>query len=190
MQVTSAHDEKIVIDTVGFLPSTARGNKFIVTAVDHFTKMACKSSEFICKFLREQAMPTFPMTKAFLSDNGLEYKATETQNLARSKRVTWKFGSLYHLETQGVIERFNDKFIRKLKKLSNYSHKGRDLKVKMTIEAYNMFFRRAIDCLLFKMFFEKRPILEADRGIIPESFNASIPSKSLAEALFTILCKY
>ncbi|KAI5152821.1 hypothetical protein ENBRE01_3034 [Enteropsectra breve] len=121
--------ELIVIDTVGPLPNSTNGNRFILTAVDHYTKFAWamavpqKSADYVKLFIQTIISPTMDKIDCFLSDNGLEFKSTITQQLTNTLGIKWKFGSPYHLETQGAVERFNGTILKKIRKLSNFNHK-------------------------------------------------------------------
>ncbi len=117
---TSEPDEMLVIDLVGPLPRTTRGSRFLITCVDYFSKFPmaepfqAKSSEEVRDFIINQILPNFPHPiKLFLSDNGLEFKANEILNQLSERNIEWKFGSPYHPQTQGAVERFNDTIIKK-----------------------------------------------------------------------------
>jgi hypothetical protein len=193
---TSAPGEMIVIDTVGPLPCSENGNKFIVTAIDHYSKLAfCraiphKSAECVSRFIVEEVVPKFTKVNSFLSDNGLEFKSAVTQRAANSRQIVWKFGSPYHPETQGAIERFNDTMMRKLRKLSNYSPEVWDRYVRQTEYAYNRSFHRALGCSPFEFFYKQHSIFKADQGLLSQNFKVEIPEKALETLKENITRRY
>ncbi|ELQ75880.1 putative Integrase, catalytic core, Ribonuclease H-like, LTR Retrotransposon protein [Trachipleistophora hominis] len=172
MLTASTPGELIEIDTVGPLPCTPRGNKFIITAIDHFTKIAWaravthKSADCVLRFLTEDVLTIFPDAKNILSDNGLEFKSATTLKVMNEKGIHWKFGSPYHPETQGVIERFNDTIMRKLKKVCNFSHDTWDTAVHLAIDAYNKSFHRAVGCSPFELLHKETPLFSVDAGLV------------------------
>ena len=182
---SSEPGELIVIDTVGPLTTTRHNNKFIITVIDHYSKMAIcravpqKSAECVSRFLIEEVIPKFPKIKNILSDNGLEFRSSLTQNTALAKDIIWKFGSPYHPQTQGSVERFNDTILRKLRKISNFGKKSWDIFVKEAESAYNKSFHRAIGSTPNEFFYGRYEILEVDKEILPAHFKTEIPKNKL-----------
>ena len=93
MLQSSGPRDMIVIDTVGPLTTTRNNNKFIITAIDHYSKIAIcaavphKSAECVSRLLTEEIIPKFSKIKTILSDNGLEFKSSITQNVASMNNI-------------------------------------------------------------------------------------------------------
>ncbi|CAB4418804.1 unnamed protein product [Rhizophagus irregularis] len=110
----------IGIDVIGPLPRTEEGNKYIVVAIDFFTKWpeakAIKeaNAKEISKFIYEEII-CHP-EKIFM-DNGSEFNNQLTKNLTEKFNVQHKFSTPYHPKTNGLVERFNKTLIELLAKL-------------------------------------------------------------------------
>jgi hypothetical protein len=140
---TSLSAEIMLINTVCPIPVFNNENKFIVTAIDHFTKLDCckaipqKFSECVSKFIKEDIITVFPKIKFFLLCNRLEFKSLLTQKVTKTNKIEWKFEFLYYLQTQNPFEKFNDRLIEQIKKLCNYEKKPWDSKFKAATASYN-----------------------------------------------------
>ena len=193
---SSGPGDIIVIDTVGPLTTTRNNKKFIITAVDHYTKIAMcravphKSAECVREFLTEDVLPKFAKITTILSDNGLEFKSAITQSVASTHKIKWKFGSPYHPQTQGSVERFNDTILRKLRKISDFGKKSWDIFVKQAETAYNNSFHRVIGCTPNEFFCEKYKIFEIDQGILSPNFKTEISKFKLINSRESIKERY
>ncbi|KAI5151537.1 hypothetical protein ENBRE01_2203 [Enteropsectra breve] len=186
----------IVIDTVGPLPNSTSGNKFIITAVDHYTKYAWamavpqKSAECVKKFIQTRILTSINNINSFLSDNGLEFRSSITQEIANVSGIKWKFGSPYHPETQGAVERFNDTILKKIRKLSNFNHKAWDRVVDTAVEAYNFSYHRAIGSSPHENLNQHRPIFDIDKDLVSSNFKSAIPGSILKSTREDISSEY
>ncbi|KAI4292759.1 hypothetical protein PAPHI01_2033 [Pancytospora philotis] len=196
MLTSTGPGELIEIDTVGPFPCSFSGKKFILLAIDHFTKFVCgmavphKSAEHVANFITDVVSPTFPSAKVVLSDNGLEFRGSASVQAAQRLGITWKFGSPYHPETQGAIERVNDTILCKLRKLCNFSHNLWDRALPGAIAAYNMSFHRAIGCSPHELLKGQCVLLDSDRGLLPQDFDLSVPENQLLAKRSSLLDKY
>ncbi|KAI5176342.1 hypothetical protein PAEPH01_2274, partial [Pancytospora epiphaga] len=182
---SSAPGELIVIDPVGPLPCTTKGNRFILTVVDHFSKLAFakpvqhKTAQNVFSFITETVLKDFPNAKQFLSDNGLEFKASEVIENHKTLGIKWKFGSPYHPQTQGAVERFNHTIVHKIKKLANFKLHQWDLHVSPAVQAYHWSFHQAIDCSPFELFSKYIPVFKTDEGLLSQQFSPQIATHLL-----------
>ncbi|GET59234.1 DDE-type integrase/transposase/recombinase [Rhizophagus irregularis DAOM 181602=DAOM 197198] len=99
---------QIGIDVVGPLPVTKRNNRYIVTAMDYFTKwpeakaLETADAKEIARFIYED----------IICRHGLKSLMEEFQ-------IKHNFSTPYHPKTNGLIERFNKTLCESLAKLSN-----------------------------------------------------------------------
>lgn len=188
--------EILEIDLVGPLDRTARGNRYIVTLVDHFTKYALteaipdKTAANIFRFIMKKVLPVFPRPKAFLSDNGLEFSSTVQHIVVENSQARWMRGSPYHPQTQGAVERFNGTLLTKIKKLSNFGKTDWDNVLEPATKAYNVSFHRAIGCSPYEFLHGKIPLFSIDPKHLPESFTREIPRETLERTRMKILKRY
>ncbi|GET62387.1 DDE-type integrase/transposase/recombinase [Rhizophagus irregularis DAOM 181602=DAOM 197198] len=99
---------QIGIDVVGPLPVTKRNNRYMVTAMDYFTKwpeakaLETADAKEIARFIYED----------IICRHGLKSLMEEFQ-------IKHNFSTPYHPKTNGLIERFNKTLCESLAKLSN-----------------------------------------------------------------------
>ncbi len=131
---------QVGIDIVGPLPVTARGNRYIVTLVDYFSKwpeaepLPKKSAKEVAQFLyrimcRYQTSyvnsfnfysictSRFGSTEVIISDQGREFINAVTKYLFSLTGTEHRISSAYHPQTNGLVERFNQTLQKSLLKL-------------------------------------------------------------------------
>ncbi len=105
--------ERWGIDIVGPLPVTERGNKYIVVAMDYFSRWpeakALKSAnaEEVAKFLYEEIICRFGAPKKIQSDQGTHFVNELIRKLTDKFRIRHSLSSPYHPQSNGLVERFN-----------------------------------------------------------------------------------
>lgn len=120
-----------VCDLIGRLQSRDGSNKFIFVAIDHCSKwietriLGCETAGATAKAIEDLIIAKHVIPNRILSDNGLEFKNTETDDLARKYGIDRIFNSLRAHETVGAVERVNKKFMEKLRKLCNLKNSRR-----------------------------------------------------------------
>ncbi|GBC25422.2 DDE-type integrase/transposase/recombinase [Rhizophagus irregularis DAOM 181602=DAOM 197198] len=116
---------QIGIDVVGLLPVTKRNNRYIVTAMDYFTKwpeakaLETADAKEIARFIYEDIICRHGCPKKILSDRGSHFNNKLVKSLMEEFQIKHNFSTPYHLKTNGLIERFNKTLCESLAKLSN-----------------------------------------------------------------------
>ena len=103
---------QIGIDLIGPLPTTKEGYKYIVTAIDYYTKWteaqphkdksACSVADFIYKIICRHGCFNIE-----ISDQGREFVSTLSQNLHTLTGVNHRISTAYHPQTNGLVEKQN-----------------------------------------------------------------------------------
>ena len=103
---------QIGIDLIGPLPTTKEGYKYIVTAIDYYTKWteaqplkdksACSVADFIYKIICRHGCFNIE-----ISDQGREFVSTLSQNLHKLTGVNHRISTAYHPQTNGLVEKQN-----------------------------------------------------------------------------------
>lgn len=125
--MTNHPNELWEIDLIGPVQCNDNSKKYIVIAIDHFTKwvetrtIVNKGEKNIVKMLDECIFKKHSIPKRLLSDQGLEFDNIIVRDFCRIKRVEWDFGSPYHHKTMGAVERENQSLMNIIKKISNYA---------------------------------------------------------------------
>ncbi|CAB4434111.1 unnamed protein product [Rhizophagus irregularis] len=131
---------QIGIDVVGPLPITERNNRYIVTAMDYFTKwpearaLETADAKEIARFIYEDIICRHGCPKKILSDRGSHFNNRLVELLMEEFQIKHNFLTPYHPKTNGLIERFNKTLCESLAKLNN--DKDWDLKVPGVLFAY------------------------------------------------------
>lgn len=105
--------EVIALDTIGPLPTTSAGNRFILVAIDVFTKSVevfpspDNTADAVIKLLFNQVIARHGVPSVVLSDNGSNYVAAAVKVMYQVFGITGKTATPYNPQGNGVVERFN-----------------------------------------------------------------------------------
>ena len=105
--------EMIAIDLVGPLPVTSRGMRYILIAIDRFSRFVrlmpvqTITGSNIATELRANWILKHGVPKQILSDRGAQFTGYIFQILCKLFGIEKVFSSSYHPQTNGMIERFH-----------------------------------------------------------------------------------
>ena len=131
---------QIGIDIVGPLKITERKNRYIVTAMDYFTKwveakaLETADAKEVARFIYEDIICRHGCPKKILSDRGSHFNNNLIKSLTTEFHIKHNFSTPYHPKTNGLIERFNKTLCESLAKLDNTE--DWDLKIPSILFAY------------------------------------------------------
>jgi hypothetical protein len=114
---------QIGIDFVGPLPKTEQGNKYIIVAMDYFTKwpearpVPVATAEETEKFIYEEIICRHGCPQIILSDRGSHFNNQVIEKLLKRFQIKHLFSTPYHPQTNGLVERFNRTLCESLAKL-------------------------------------------------------------------------
>ena len=111
----------IALDIVGPLPKTSRGHRYILVLVDYATRYpeALSLRAATAKAVARELMFLFSrvgIAKEVLTDQGLCFMSRVMKEVLRLLQVKQLRTSVYHPQTDGLVERFNKTLKRMLKK--------------------------------------------------------------------------
>src|SRR5213082_157935 len=121
--------ERIGIDFVGPLERTKRRNRYILVVTDYLTKwpeakaMKEATAENVVKFIYEGIICRHGCPKIILSDRGTHFRNKLVEGLCEKFKIKHKLSSPYHLQTNGLVERFNRTLCESLAKVSEKEDK-------------------------------------------------------------------
>jgi hypothetical protein len=133
---STAHPTHLAIAKMGRGPgwpttTFAGGNKFIVVAIKYFTRwieakpLATITLEIVKKFFWQNIICRFGVLRTLTMDNGKQFDLDKFKEFCQSIVTKIAFTSVYHLESNGAVERANRiVFLAILKTLFNL-HKGK-----------------------------------------------------------------
>jgi transposase InsO family protein len=116
--------ERWGIDIVGPLPLSSQRNKYIIVAVDYFTRWpeakAVKTANAItvADFIYDEIICRFGAPKIIQSDQGTHFVNEVIRQLTEKFRIRHKLSSPYHPQSNGLVERFNKTLCEGLAKVA------------------------------------------------------------------------
>jgi len=116
---------QIGIDFVGPLPRTEKGNRYILVAMDYFTKwpeakpLPRATAELTSDFIYNEIICRHGCPKYILSDRGTHFNNQLIKDLMQKFEIQHLLSSPYHPQTNGLVERFNRTLCESLAKLVN-----------------------------------------------------------------------
>lgn len=115
--------QRIAMDFVGPLPRTPRGHRFLLVIMDYATRFpeALPLRSLQAPGVAQALFPFFArvgLPEEILTDQGTSFRANLTKQFCKSLGIRQIFTSVYHPQTDGLVERFNQTFKGALKKVA------------------------------------------------------------------------
>ena len=113
MPIPEAPMQLVGMDMVGPLPTSERGNNYILTMVDHFSMwpeafpVPDKSAETVARVLLTEIIPRHSCMSTLLTDQGTEFNNQLIALLSANLHIHQIRISPYHPQTNGRTERFH-----------------------------------------------------------------------------------
>jgi len=134
--------DRIGMDFVGPLPETARGNKYIIVAMDYLTKWpkakALPDAKALSatNFFYEEIICRHGCPKVLLTDRGTHFVNELLDALCQQLGTKHSLSTAYHPQTNGLVERFNRTLCEALAKYANEEKDDWDLYIPSVLFAY------------------------------------------------------
>ncbi|KAK9071736.1 hypothetical protein SSX86_008165 [Deinandra increscens subsp. villosa] len=120
--VTSAWPfQKWGMDIVGPFPPASGGVKFLLVAIDYFTKwieakpLACISGKQVKKFVWEHIVCRFGLPLYIITDNGQQFAGNPFAEWCEELHINQIFTSVAHPQANGQVERANRSLVEGIK---------------------------------------------------------------------------
>ena len=103
----------VAVDIMGPLPETDDGNKYVLVAVDYFTRwteaygIRNQEAATVAKKLVDEVFCRFSPPEQLHSDQGRQFESDLIQELCKLLQVRKTRTTPYHPQCNGVVERFN-----------------------------------------------------------------------------------
>ena len=133
--------EFVAIDVLGPLPTTSRGNRFVLCITDRFSKMSVavplldQTASTVAQTLVDRWIAVFGIPVTLLSDNGSAFASKFFGVLTQVLGVKQVFTSAYRPTTNGQVERWNATLVDSIAALA--FEKDWDLSIGLACIAYN-----------------------------------------------------
>src|SRR6266496_253530 len=155
------------IDIVGLLTETSRGNKYIVVAIDYFTKypearaLANANARNVANFLYEDIICRHGCSRKIISDRGTHFNNQVIENLLERFKIRHNLSTPYHPKTNGLVERFNKTLCESLAKL-NEERENWDEYISLTLFAYRIKINKSTQFTPFYLTYGRKAKLPYD----------------------------
>ncbi|RWR99999.1 pol polyprotein-like protein, partial [Dinothrombium tinctorium] len=136
--------EKIGLDIIGMLPTTARGNRFIIVVTCYLTKFAITKSvkhvtaKDVAEFLLHDLILKYSAFDVLISDNGVQFRSEIIRNLNELFSVKHKFTTPYKPSTAGLVERCNRQILQLIKSYTDKNKHDWDIILPFITHIYNV----------------------------------------------------
>jgi ribonuclease HI len=152
------------LDIVGPLPMAQGNLKFTFVAVEYFTKwiearaVSTITSKTAQKFLWQNIVCRFGVPSELIVDNGKQFDSQDFRDFCFSIGTKLAFASVYHPQSNGVVERANGKIFITIKKRLLDDRKGKWAdQLSEVVWALNMNECRSTGFTPFVYYMDRRP---------------------------------
>jgi hypothetical protein len=162
--------ERWGIDIVGPLLATEVGNRYIIVAMDYFTRwpearpLKAANSETVATFIYEEIICRFGAPQVLQSDQGTHFVNEVIKQLTAKFKIRHSLSSPYHPQSNGLVERFNKSLCEGLAKVGETIHDW-DKYVQPVLFAYRVKELRISKKSPYELVYGKEPILPADKPV-------------------------
>lgn len=135
--------DTIGIDFLGPFTRTAKGNIYIIVAVDYATKWAeaeatrTATAGTTARFLINRIISKFGCPRRILSDRGRNFTSTLVSELLKGLGIRTSYTTAYHPMCNGLTEHFNGTLAQMLSNYVSTNQRDWDLYVHLTCFSYN-----------------------------------------------------
>lgn len=135
--------EHVHIDIVGPVKRTNRGNAYIMTATDAFSKWAFASTcqnirtQEVIRFLEDSIIALHGKPHTIISDRGSQFTSKEWQDYMSKMNIRHNLTTPYHPQSNGVDERLNGTLVRILRAYVDEYQDDWDIHLKWALFVYN-----------------------------------------------------
>src|SRR6266498_2884230 len=157
------------IDIVGPLTETSRGNKYIVVAIDYFTKypearvLINTNAKSVANFIYEDIIYRHGCLRKLISDREIHFNNQVIERLLEKFKIQYNLSTSYHPKTNGLVERFNKILCEFLTKL-NEERENWDEYISPTLFAYRTKVNKSTQFTLFYLAYGRKVILPFDNN--------------------------
>ncbi|KAL5469186.1 hypothetical protein EMCRGX_G030404 [Ephydatia muelleri] len=158
----------VAVDKMGPLPETDDGNKYVLVAVDYFTRwteaygIRNQEAATVAKKLVDEVFCHFSPPEQLHSDQGRQFESDLIQELCKLLQVRKTRTTPYHPQFNGVVERFNRTLLDMLSTTVGDHPSDWDQSIRKLCMAYNSSVHSATGFTPFPLMFGRQVRLPVD----------------------------
>ena len=136
--------DRLHIDIVGPLQPSHRGHKYIITAIDSFSRYAYAKSvpevkaTDIISFIEHEVITKHGLPSKIVSDNGPQFISSQFKEFIAKLKITHSRTTDYHPQSNGMDERFNGTLVKIMRNYVETNQKDWCDKLIWALMLYNM----------------------------------------------------
>ena len=184
---------QIGIDVKGPLTRASTGNRYIIVAMDYFTKwpearaVENMKAETIAKFIFEEIICRHGVPQIMISDRGTSFVNKIVDKLCEDFQLKHRLTSPYRPQTNGMVERFNRTLGESLAKLAQDGEKDWDQYVEATLFAYRTKVHKTTGHTPFYLVYGRQATLPVELIIPSGKMEAEKTEGNLMNRLYQII---
>lgn len=165
--------QKWSLDLVGPYPESVNGNKYALTAVDHYSSWAeCwpipnKRTENVVRIVIDELIPRFSVPEMILTDNGTEFTSHVFNDLCHELNITHVTTSPYHPRANSKVERFHRVLHDMLSKKTSRHLEMWDQYIPGVLQAYRIGINESTSFSPYFLMYTRDPVLPLDNILRP-----------------------
>jgi hypothetical protein len=134
--------EKLGCDILGPLPTTSRGNRYVILVQDYFTKwvegiaVPNVTSDVLERFLFEDVFCRYGIPSELITDQGTQMTCASMKSFCKGLGVKQRFTTPYHPQTDGLVERMNRSLLNTLRTCVAEDQSDWDLLIQPSLFSY------------------------------------------------------
>lgn len=136
--------DRVVVDVIGPLRKTERGNRYILVFTDYLTRwpeafpIPNMDAGTVARILVDEIISRHGSPRTLLSDRGTNFLSSLIQEVCKIFRIQKLTSSSYRPQTQGLVERYNGTLIQSLSMYVNKDQTDWDLYIPSVLFAYRV----------------------------------------------------
>ncbi|KAG2190801.1 hypothetical protein INT47_010410, partial [Mucor saturninus] len=156
------------LDFVGRLPTTQKGNRWLLVAVDYTTNwpiaraVPVASAEAVADFIHEEIVMRFGCPAEILTDRGANFTSKLVASYLARLKVTHRLTSAFHPRTNGKCERLNGTIKQMIRKYTNGAIHRWDMFIPAAIWACRIRTHATTGFSPFFLTYGRNPVLPGD----------------------------
>ena len=134
--------ERLAVDVMGPLPETDSGNKYLLIAMDYFSKwpeaypLPDQEAYSVAEVLVRELVSRFGVPLSIHSDQGRNFESTLFQEMCKLLGIEKTRTTPLHPQSDGMVERFNRTLEAQLSKFVEENQRNWDVLVPLMMMAY------------------------------------------------------